>query len=78
MVRAMNLRMTIEAAAAQEECAGAAAWQALRCRDDGRVPDTLVAALAQKGRPYFQERRLRRAVRIVAIAAVLRDRLVLP
>jgi len=39
---------------------------------------TLMARLAEERRAHLEQRRLRRAVRIVAIGAVLRDRLVLP
>src|ERR1700689_4776924 len=42
------------------------------------MPRALVTGLAEKRRAYLEERRLRRAVRIVTIGAVLRDRLVLP
>ena len=38
----------------------------------------LVTCLAQKRRPQFKQRRLRRAVRIVTVGAVLGDRLMFP
>ena len=75
----MNLRMTIHTAACQQQRAGGcASGQSLWCVDDRGVTHTLVARLAEKGRPHLEQRRLRGTVRIVTVAAVLCDRLMLP
>ena len=72
VVRAVDLRVTIDAAAGEQKRARrAAARQSLRRVDDRGMARALVARLAEKRRPNLEERRLRRAVRIVAVAAVL-------
>ncbi len=78
MIRAVDLGMTIDAAAIQEERTGAGAGQALRRIDNRGMAGALMAGLAQEGRPELQERRLSGSVRIVAIGAILRNRLMLP
>src|ERR1700683_2776483 len=77
-VRAVDLRVTIDAAAGEQECARVRARQPLGRVDDGGMTRTLMARLAEKRRAHLEKRGLCRTVRIVAIGAVLRDRLVLP
>ena len=57
---------------------GPAARQSLRGVDDRGMACALVTGLTEEGRAHLEKRRLRRAVRIVTVAAVLGDRLVLP
>ena len=79
MIRAVYLRVTIDAAADQKKRAWVcASGQPLRGVKDRGVTRTFVTGLAEKGRPHLQERRLRRTVRIVTVAAVLRYRLMFP
>jgi hypothetical protein len=78
VVRPMNLGVTIDAAAGEQERARSSARQACRRVRHGRVPRAFVTRLAQKRRAHFQKRRLRGTMWIVAIGAVLRDRLVFP
>jgi len=73
------LRVTVDAATYEEKRAwGCASGQPLRRIKDRGVPGALVTALAKKGRPHLEERGLRRTMRIVTVAAVLCDRLMLP
>ncbi len=74
----MHLRMTIETTAGQQIGAGRAGWQTGGSLWNRRVSLRLVALLTQKGGARFQKRRLRRAMRLMAIAAVFGNRLVLP
>jgi len=78
MIRAVHLGMTIDAAAIQEERTWAGARQSLRRVHDRGMAGALVTGLAQERRPELQERRLCRPVRIVAIGAILCNRLMLP
>jgi len=79
VIRAVYLRVTIDAAAGQKKRAWVcASGQALRGVKDRGVTRALVTRLAEKGRPHLEERRLRRTVRVVTVAAVLCDRLMLP
>jgi len=70
--------MTIDAAASQQKRARRAAGQPLRIAHDRRVAGAFMTGLTQEGRPHFQQGGLRRAVRIMAVGAVLGDRLMLP
>jgi hypothetical protein len=74
----MNLRVTIDAAANEEIRAGISSREPLGRIDYGWMARTLVTCLAQKRRPQLQQRRLRRAVRVVTVSAVLGDRLMFP
>lgn len=75
----MDLRVTVRAAAHKKKRAGTAtARQSFRRVDDRGMARALVASLAQKRRPQLEQRRLRRAVRIMTVGAAFSDRLMFP
>lgn len=77
-VRAVNLGMTVDTAAGEQEGAWRSARKTLRCVGDGRMPRALVTRLTQERRAHLEQRRLHRTVRLMAVGAVLGHRLVFP
>ena len=78
MVRAVYLGVTVDTATAEEVGARHAARQTLRRVRDGRMARALVTGLAQERCADREQGRLRRTVRLVAVVAILGNRLMLP
>src|SRR5208282_3018766 len=79
VIRAVDLRMTIDAGITHQELARhAAARQSLRRHRRRGVPLPFMTLLAEERWADLEERRLHRAVRLVAVIAVLAHWLMLP
>jgi len=78
VVRAVNLRMAVGATAREQVRIGIGTREGLRRAHEGGMSRPFVAGLAEERRAQLQERRLHRTVRVVAVGAILRHRLMLP
>ena len=78
MIGAVHLAVTVQAVLAQDVLVGGAARYAAAVISLARVEVGRVTLLAQEGAAGGQQAGLHRTVRVVAVAAILDDRLVFP